>query len=88
MGPANDMLYCSIHQLCERKTPSNPFTAYSSMVKSMKEGNIQARQGQQTWIYNALCNVSSLEHIFHLTFTFRPSKKMGEMAIRTTVGGT
>lgn len=36
----------------------------------MKERDIQARQGQQTWIYNALCNVASLEHIFHSTLPY------------------
>ncbi|PTB46574.1 hypothetical protein M441DRAFT_42353 [Trichoderma asperellum CBS 433.97] len=57
------------NNMARKRHPPILLALIAAWFNSMREHDLEARQAQQTWIYNALCNVASLEHIFHLTLS-------------------
>lgn len=64
----NVCLIATSNNMARKRHPPILLALIAAWFRSTRESSIE-RQAHQTWIYNALCNVASLEHIFHLTLS-------------------
>lgn len=64
--------------MARKRRPPILLALIVAWFNSIRENNPETRLAHQTWIYNAICNAASLEHIFHLTLSHAGQVKKWE----------
>lgn len=65
----NVCFIATTNNTAKKKHPAILLALIAAWFNSVEESGPEVRRARQAWIYNALCNVSSLDHIFHLTLS-------------------